>query len=843
MSLNNRFLDLIGKVSKAGPVKNQQGVLDELVKGICRSFESLVPSIIDRLLEVLDAASSDAGETEKLRDSNQILAIRSLIYRSRIDFQKFLNQKFEANLTESLDNLASAEFFWPSMRPDEIDKMFLIRNLATKLQTQYHDFLVELSDRLATVVGVDEISPGLNPMRPALLVDSIYEAWQSLKPNHNALEDLCFLKQISPTVIGDLRPMYRDLIKILTNLNIESSRDKVIGNQSGRKSSYSDADADADAGARSGQVDPATLQLADDLLNGGSKNTDSDSIQPAAPMTFFERLQKFARKFRIESTTSDQLGDVSTALADSGAGEISTNGTSGAENIAILQLLNHLRPLLPPVAAESNLHVSLRPTSSEALATLVGQSAKVNFLSALDHLQSAQLSQPDKFREALSLDVSQLSEAEALKSDYVDPISPRDMVLGGGSVKFVNVVRSIQQSDMGQTTNSVNPSVIELVARVFDFIFLDKYLSDSIKLLLSRLQIPILKAALLDVSFFEKNDHPARLLVNTLASAGLGWQEADGQESSLFVLIENSVNRIVSDFKEDLSLFRIVSDEVSSFVKQQEEEAQHQSSTQREQAKLLATETENKELAGRAARQVIEERLSERVTTPLISNFLRQVWVKYVCHLLLMAQNDTSQLSSAVVTADDLLWSVEPKSDRLQRIRLLAKLPAIESQIKSGVAHIEWPSECSEAFFRDLDDRWAGAVIGEPLSPVDTTQTANDSVADSVNDITAEDEDSAMQLVMQLEPGAKLELMKDDGALFSYKLGWVSEAKTRFLLTNRLNSAPLIVTAKYLAERYRLGKMHLMEREPLMDRVMGNILDALEETRYPEEMMHQTGTY
>jgi hypothetical protein len=37
--------------------------------------------------------------------------------------------------------------------------------------------------------------------------------------------------------------------------------------------------------------------------------------------------------------------------------------------------------------------------------------------------------------------------------------------------------------------------------------------------------------------------------------------------------------------------------------------------------------------------------------------------------------------------------------------------------------------------------------------------------------------------------------------------------------------------------------MQLMDRQPLMDRALNNMLDALEETRYPEEMMHQTGAY
>jgi hypothetical protein len=464
-------------------------------------------------------------------------------------------------------------------------------------------------------------------------------------------------------------------------------------------------------------------------------------------------------------------------------------------------------------------------------------------------LQSAQLQQPQQFRQALSPDPAQLTQTEGEVTDYLDPLSPVDAAQTG-PVKFVNVVRSIQQSEIGQKTSTLNATVIELVARVFDFVFQDKYISDTVKLLLSRLQIPLLKAALLDVSFFEQSDHPARKLVNTLASAATGWQEADGQQAPLFVLIENTVKRTVSEFKDDLSLFETLSEEVEAFVKQQEEEAQRQTEPEIQQAQQAATENENQELANRVARQAIEERLSDKTTVPFVSNFLRDAWVKYLCRLLINSQNDTTQLSNAMITTDDLLWSIEPKSDTLERARMLAKVPVIESQIRSGIAQIEWPGEHVKAFFAALDDRWAGAVIGEPIMVTETgvdnfhagavTQPAP---VENPIDEDEQQEDAAMQLVTELEPGTVVELTKDDGAVFVYKVGWVSEAKTRILLTNRLNSAPLIVTAKYLAERYRSGKMQLMDRQPLMDRALNNMLDALEETRYPEEMMHQTGAY
>jgi hypothetical protein len=42
MSVYNRFRDLIGKVTKAAPVKNQQAVLDMVAKTACQSCAALV---------------------------------------------------------------------------------------------------------------------------------------------------------------------------------------------------------------------------------------------------------------------------------------------------------------------------------------------------------------------------------------------------------------------------------------------------------------------------------------------------------------------------------------------------------------------------------------------------------------------------------------------------------------------------------------------------------------------------------------------------------------------------------------------------------------------------------
>ena len=72
-----------------------------------------------------------------------------------------------------------------------------------------------------------------------------------------------------------------------------------------------------------------------------------------------------------------------------------------------------------------------------------------------------------------------------------------------------NVLRDLQESPIGARANQLEAMTIELVAMLFDFIFETRDLPDSMKALIGRLQIPVLKAAMLDGAFFSKKSHAA----------------------------------------------------------------------------------------------------------------------------------------------------------------------------------------------------------------------------------------------------------------------------------------------------------------------------------------------
>ena len=93
--------------------------------------------------------------------------------------------------------------------------------------------------------------------------------------------------------------------------------------------------------------------------------------------------------------------------------------------------------------------------------------------------------------------------------------------------------------------NQVDQDVIDVIGMLFDFILDDRNVPDAMKALLGRLQIPMLKVAVLDRSFFGNKQHPARRLLNTLARAAMGWvDDGDRSPKSLYGRIETAVSRI-----------------------------------------------------------------------------------------------------------------------------------------------------------------------------------------------------------------------------------------------------------------------------------------------------------
>ncbi|RON10286.1 thymidine phosphorylase [Pseudomonas brassicacearum] len=162
-------------------------------------------------------------------------------------------------------------------------------------------------------------------------------------------------------------------------------------------------------------------------------------------------------------------------------------------------------------------------------------------------LEASAQAQPISTRDLLRLlsHLQQYVPAPAAQDDF-DLRNQLEQLLTRVSVK----------SGKSRVVGVADEDVINLIAMLFEFILDDHNLPDSLKALIGRLQIPMLKVAVLDKSFFSRSSHPARRLLNEIAAAAMGWGQCDDhQRDSLYLRIEQVVQRLLNDFVDDPAIF------------------------------------------------------------------------------------------------------------------------------------------------------------------------------------------------------------------------------------------------------------------------------------------------
>jgi len=116
--------------------------------------------------------------------------------------------------------------------------------------------------------------------------------------------------------------------------------------------------------------------------------------------------------------------------------------------------------------------------------------------------------------------------------------------------------------------SQLDDETIDVISMIFDDLMGDDSLPDAIKALVFRLQIPVLKAAIIDRVFFAEKEHPARVLLNELTLAG---QLASADDDDvIYQKIESVVICLTSEFQGNLEIFETCRLDLCNFMREQE---------------------------------------------------------------------------------------------------------------------------------------------------------------------------------------------------------------------------------------------------------------------------------
>ena len=279
-------------------------------------------------------------------------------------------------------------------------------------------------------------------------------------------------------------------------------------------------------------------------------------------------------------------------------------------------------------------------------------------------------------------------------------------VPGEAPAGALNMLHEIKNQSMVENSSPIDVMTIDIVAMLFDYVFDDKAIPDSIKGLIARLQIPALKVALLDRSFFSKKTHPARRLLDVLANASVCFAGVANRDDPLYRMIEKVVDRVHKEFETDIQIFTDVLVDFDKFLAERETT----NAEFIEQSARVVHEREKREMARLIAQDEADRRVTNAELPAPVAAILKGPWTRVLERIYLRDGGRHAGFAQALETVDDLIWSVAPKTNAEERKRLVGMLPGLLKNLQYGMEIAAVESEDRGRFFATLVDCHAAAV-------------------------------------------------------------------------------------------------------------------------------------
>ncbi len=278
-----------------------------------------------------------------------------------------------------------------------------------------------------------------------------------------------------------------------------------------------------------------------------------------------------------------------------------------------------------------------------------------------------------------------------------------------------NVLHKLKGTSLASQMGQMDTVTLDIVALLFDQIFGDPRIPAPMKALIGRLQIPMLKVAVLDKAFFSKKNHPARRMLDTLGELSLGLGEGFDASSTLYKRLEAILQKVVDEFEDDLDLFDRITAELEMLLADADKTAEQAA---KKEARRIQ-DRERLEVARLFAQNELRGRVANQAVPRAVLRFLATEWMKLMILAYAKGGRESRAWQSLVETMDILVWTLTPKHTVEERRRLVALLPALLKRLHKGMEVIGTAAPVKERFNAVLMRCHARAIAGSNMGSSD----------------------------------------------------------------------------------------------------------------------------
>ena len=425
-----------------------------------------------------------------------------------------------------------------------------------------------------------------------------------------------------------------------------------------------------------------------------------------------------------------------------------------------------------------------------------------------------------------------------------------------------NLVPHITATVAPQVENPSDRIAMDVIALLFDFVFRDASIPDRQRRLFGRLQVPIVKAALLDRAFFSDRRHPARMLLDHLAEGAIGATANDTYGDAFEKAAADAVDGVCRDFEIDIGVFARADAQLAAFLDAERREAAPEFSHQ-VAAALAAEEGEGDRAQVRA---LVRDKLAGLELPFQVRTFAETIWADYLTTLRKSGGVDGDASRGALGTLEELLWSIEVKERNGQKARLTKMIPGLIGGLRRGCKAVTAPDDRANPFFealyalhmaalKSVADPTAKPAVAARTTAAPAASATSGDVAPVKDPVASASPASAPQasapaapaptgpartslpnvhdFVSEMAVGTWLTFGTGEAAV-NARLSWVSPLRSKYVFTSRSRAQAYVFSPEELAFELGSGRASLVvEPVPLFDRAVSAALDTLAARKVP----------
>jgi hypothetical protein len=767
--------------SSAAP--SPSATLADLVATAEKHAGEQLAGVVNRMVAAMLDVTGPGGSPEEVR---QRIKSGNLLKNNSYAFVHLASTGLGLALRKAVAQLTPAAAARPvtaatlSLVPmEEMDSRVAFGAITRPFDIAHSEALATLGVRLGPLVGRDMLRAEQNPFRPEVILVALHDAWREFEPD-SAAHGL-ILPLLRPDIVFDMAPMLEALNQSL-----------MLKGQS-RGALFKKTDGAAAAKAAKASRDAALAQQLKKLFGADPVAAGGDDLVPLIPD--LPDMPQGSGGWRPSAAAG--FGATGAPVARAGGAE----GRSGLGAVGAASAPGVLG--VPGAMAQPGgvAAFAMPATHPGGAAGLALHGAAAPLLDLLGRMQ---------------LDGLPGAETQGPQGEGVQPHQ-------------VFYLPRLKQSLPKGSLSRSDESTLDLLSRIFETVFLDDSIPQPTRELIQSLQIPVLKAALRDKTFFYEEAHPARRMIDLLSNI----DRAPGKEGDdpLYQAVRRSVEQVGRDQEGQPEAFAQAVAELEASISAEERAAEAAIA----EPISKALKQEKRATAVRSAQHAVALRVGGDEVVAVVGAFLEKKWTTVLTLAYTIEDDKPGAVDNATRTMDDLIWSVKPKATQEQRKALIARLPSLLTTLNKWLDAIKWQDAERLQFFARLAECHA-AIVRAPIdaSPERQLELAVEAAQqDALRRVAQENAVAAQESAHKdevelaldgLERGVWLEFAQADGGKRKLKLAWVSPLRSLFIFSTGTRGEAFSMPAAKLGEALRAGKVTVVALEGVVGRVLSEAL-------------------